>query len=318
MTRWNYASNASTGQRYDCSQQDLPSDIEWAPPGQAGAPPTFQGRGVLPGPARPATIWRKYPGNEGEQNPMDFGDLSAGGQQPITGPVYRYREGSGPSAFPAYYDGSWLISNRGTSNGFWKEVRLRSDTNHMLRVNDWLPYNAFGTPTNSFVIPTRFGPDGALYMARWSFGCCRNQLSAESKTELIKIEFSTGDDQCTDTQAPTASHQLEGQQAPDGAYLNSAKLRLSAADAGCSGIERTEYRVNGGEWTAYSGPVTFDDAGSYTVEYRATDRAGNTSQAQTATFTVRDGDRRSGDVRHVRQGHGVGSGHAAASRSAAA
>jgi plastocyanin len=286
-TRWNYANNTSTGQKYDCSQQDLPSDIEWAPPGQAGAPPTFQGRSVLPGPAKPATVWRKYPGNEGEQNPMDFGDLSAGGQQPVTGPVYRYREGSGAGAFPAYYDGSWLITNRGTSNGFWKEVRLRSDTNHMLRVNDWLPYNAFGTPSNSYVIPTRFGPDGALYMARWGFGCCRNQLNAESKTELVKIEFSVGDDQCTDTQAPTASHQLEGQQAPDGAYLNSAKLTLSASDAGCSGVERTEYRVNGGEWTAYGGPVTFGDAGSYSVEYRATDRAGNTSQPNTATFSVR-------------------------------
>ncbi len=286
MTRWNYAGNLSTGQRYDCSKEDLPSDIEWAPAGQAAAPPTFQGRSVIPGPAKPATVWRKYPGNEGEQNPMDFGDLSAGGQQPITGPVYRHREG--PGAFPAYYDGSWLISNRGTSNGFWKEVRLRSDTNRMLRVNDWLPYNTFGEPTNSYVIPTRFGPDGALYMARWSFGCCRNQLKPESKTELVKIEFAAGDAGCTDDQQPpTTSHQLEGEQGPDGAYVGSATLRLSATDTGCAGVERTEYRVNGGAWTPYSEPVKFDQVGSYTVEHRATDRLGNTSAPQTATFTVR-------------------------------
>jgi plastocyanin len=289
-TRWNYASNTSTGQRYDCSLLDLPSDLDWAPPGQTAASPTFQGRGTIPGPAVPATIWRKYPGNPGSQDPATYGDLSAGGQQPVTGPVYRYdADTAGPGAFPPYYDGSWLITNRGTDNGFWKEVRLRQDTNHMLRINDWLPVNNFGTPNNSFVIPTRFGPDGALYMARWAFGCCRNQLTPEGRTQLIKIEFDVADECTGDTQAPTVSHQIEGQPAPEpNTYLNSATLRLSAGDAGCSGVDSTEYRVNGGEWTAYSGPVPFEDPGTYAVEYRATDRAGNTSQPQSVTFTVRE------------------------------
>ena len=179
--RWNYGNNTSTGQQYNCALQDLPSDLDWAPPGQTGAPPTFAGRATIPGPATPATVWKKYPNNAGSPNPLDFGDFSTGGMQPVTGPVYRYKAGSGPGAFPEYFDGSWLITNRGTDNGFWKEVRLRQDTNHMLRVNDWLPYNNFGTPNNSFVIPTQFGPDGALYMARWSFGCCRNQLARKAR-----------------------------------------------------------------------------------------------------------------------------------------
>jgi len=289
-TRWNYGSNVSTGQRYDCSLLDLPSDLDWAPPGQTAASPTFQGRGTIRGPAVPATIWRKYPGNPGSQDPATYGDLGPGGQQPVTGPVYRFdADTAGPGAFPPYYDGSWLITNRGTDTGFWKEVRLRQDTNHMLRINDWLPVNNFGTPNNSFVIPTRFGPDGALYMARWSFGCCRNQLTPENRTQLIKIEFDLADECTGDTQAPTVSHQIEGQPAPEpNTYLNSATLRLTAGDVGCSGVDRTEYRVNGGEWTAYNGPVPFEDAGTYTVEYRATDRAGNTSQTQSVTFTVRD------------------------------
>jgi plastocyanin len=289
MWRWNYASNTSTGQQYNCSLQDLPSDIEWAPPGQAAAPPTFLGRATIPGPATPATVWRKYPNNPGVQNPLDFGDLSAGGQQPITGPVYRFKPNAGPGAFPAYYDGSWLIANRGTDTGFWKEVRLREDTNHMLRVNDWVPTNNFGPPNNSFVIPSRFGPDGALYMARWSFGCCRNQLTAEGKTELIKIEFAVTDD-CTDTAPPTVTREIQGELLPDppNTYRNSATLTLTSRDVGCAGLERTEYRINGGEWTAYTGPVPFEAEGSYTVEYRATDRSGNTSAVQTVTFAVKD------------------------------
>jgi plastocyanin len=289
-TRWNYAANTTTGQKYDCSLTDLPSDIDWAPPGQTSAPPTFKGKATLPGPAVPATVWRKYPGNPGSQDPATYGDLGAGGMQPVTGPVYRYNPATaGPGAFPAYYDGSWLITNRGTSNGFWKEVRLRQDTNHMLRVNDWLPYNNFGSPDDSYVIPTRFGPDGALYMARWGFGCCRNQLSPTSKTELVKIEFDVADKCQGDTQAPSASHQIDGTPVAGepNTYAGSATLKLSATDAGCSGVDKTEYRVNGGAWTAYGGPVPFNQEGTYTVEYRATDRAGNTSATQSTTFTVR-------------------------------
>ncbi|WP_370518000.1 ThuA domain-containing protein [Micromonospora sp. MP36] len=289
--RWNYEANSSTGQQYDCSLDKLPSDLTWAPPGGTNSQPTFQGLDEIPGPAKPATVWRKYPGNPGSQDPKDFGDLGAGGMQPVTGPVYRYKDSRGPGAFPPYYDGSWLITNRGTDNGFWKEVRLRQDNNQMLRVNDWLPVNHFGTPNNSFVIPTRFGPDGALYMGRWTFGCCRNQINPEMKMQLIKIEFTPEADQCKETDAPTVSHQIQGQADPDqqNTYIDSATLSLTANDVGCAGVDKVEYRVNGGAWTAYNGPVPFKDAGKYTVDYRATDRLGNASNPQSATFTVRDG-----------------------------
>ena len=74
--------------------------------------------------------------------------------QPITGPIYRYDEANAqPGAFPRYYDGSWLINNRGSNDGFWKEVQLRKDNNQMLRVNDWLPYNSRRHPTQSQLGP---------------------------------------------------------------------------------------------------------------------------------------------------------------------
>jgi plastocyanin len=294
MFRWNYATDLTTGQQYDCSLADLPTDLNWAPAGQTAAPPTFQGRDTIPGPATPATIWRKYPGAEGGQNPLDFGDLSAGGQSPVTGPVYRYdADTAGPGAFPPYYDGSWFITNRGDNNGWWKEVRLRSDDNEMLRVNDWVPTGQFGTPNNSFVIPTQFGPDGALYMARWTEGCCRNQLSAGTQTQLVKIEFAVQDECLADTEAPTANHRVEGREHPSkpGTFLEDATLVVTAGDAGCAGIDTIEYRVNSddeGDWQAYAGPVAFDEPGSYTVDYRATDRFDNVSAVKEATFAVEE------------------------------
>ena len=39
-----------------------------------------------------------------------------------------------------------------------------------------------------------------------------------------------------------------------------------------------EYRLDGGEWLTYTGPVTVDGA-AHTVDYRATDVAGNTGEA---------------------------------------
>ncbi len=89
-TRWNYATATTTGEKYDCSQEQVPSDINYAPEGQTPNPATFQGRHQLPKPEK-ATIWKKYAtATEGQQNPADFGDLSKGGMQPIAGPIYRY------------------------------------------------------------------------------------------------------------------------------------------------------------------------------------------------------------------------------------
>jgi Trehalose utilisation/Glucose / Sorbosone dehydrogenase len=193
--KWDYAADESTGELYDCSLEQIPSDLGYAPDGQSNPGPTFAGQETIPGPAVPATIWKK---TNDEQPEADFGDLTAGGNQPITGPIYRYdEETAGPGAFPPYYDGSWLINNRGSDDGFWKEVRLREDDNQMLHVHDWLPYNAAGNTNadfNSLVIGTRFGPDGALYMGRFSVGCCRNEIGATDETQIVKIEFNVQDD----------------------------------------------------------------------------------------------------------------------------
>jgi plastocyanin len=286
--RWDYAANATTGQQYDCSLSSLPADQEYAPAGQTGVAPTFDGLDSLPGPAQAATIWKKYPNASGGQSTADFGDLSTGGMSPITGPVYRYNaDTAGPGAFPPYYDGSWFIANRGSNDGFWKEVRLRKDDGKMLRVNDWAPTGQFGAPNNSFVIPSRFGPDGALYMARWTEGCCRTALSSSTQTQLVKIEFDVQDECLEDTQAPNVEHAVEGREHPDepGTYLDEATLTITAGDAGCAGVDTIEYKVGSGDWQPYTGPVPFDE-GTYDVQYRATDKFDNVSAVGQAQFSV--------------------------------
>jgi len=306
MTRWNYAANASTGQKYDCSLEQIPSDIRWAPEGQTAAPPTFDGLDMIPKPV-PATIWRKYPtpGNQGLNNPLDFGDLSAGGMQPVAGPIYRYNPNTVSSGgFPAYYDGSWLINNRGSQTGFWKEVKLRQDNNEMLRVHDWLPANFAGNGVadlNGFVIGSKFGQDGALYITRYPVGCCRNQTNANTRVQIAKITFEVYDE----STAPETSIALDpatpgaGRTYPGPVTVNFTSRDVAGAGQVVSGVDYVEHRVNingaPGEWvrtsnTGTANPFTHSATisahGNYVVEFRSVDRGGNASEARSVAFTV--------------------------------
>ncbi|MDT0388156.1 OmpL47-type beta-barrel domain-containing protein [Streptomyces dubilierae] len=92
-----------------------------------------------------------------------------------------------------------------------------------------------------------------------------------------------------DTTPPVTGVSVEGTKNSDGAYVNSARVTVTATDAHGSGVERIEYSLDGGPYLAYSAPVVVDRAGAHTVAYRATDKAGNTSAARTVTFTVVSG-----------------------------
>jgi plastocyanin len=92
-----------------------------------------------------------------------------------------------------------------------------------------------------------------------------------------------------DTAAPTVTAEAIGAQNPDGAYIGSAMVKLTATDTG-SGVASEEYNLDGADWAAYSEAVQVSSVGDHTVLYRATDNAGNASAEGTLTFTVADGD----------------------------
>ncbi|MFJ7017122.1 OmpL47-type beta-barrel domain-containing protein [Streptomyces sp. NPDC101117] len=90
-----------------------------------------------------------------------------------------------------------------------------------------------------------------------------------------------------DTTAPVTGVTVEGTKNSSGAYVGNAKVTVTAADEHHgSGVDRIEYSIDGGPYLAYSAPVVVDRAGTHTLAYRATDKAGNTSAARTVTFTV--------------------------------
>jgi glucose/arabinose dehydrogenase/type 1 glutamine amidotransferase len=253
------------GERYDCSAAGIPNDSEFN-----------TGLDEIPGPAVPADVWAKNGGG----TPPRFG-IPGVANEAATGPIYDYDpQNPSQTKWPAYYDGAWLIFNRAAN--WWREVRPLDDRSGILRVNGFLPTNQFGGPPHNFVIPTRFGPDGSLYLVTWSGGCCRSGLPAIGEGTLMRIDFA-GEGE--DTTPPQVEAEVSGNQ-QGGAYVGRATLTITATDA--SGVDTIEYRVNGGEWTAYEEPVEFTEPGEYDVDYRATDLAPipNTSEPETVSFEV--------------------------------
>ncbi|WP_280888821.1 family 16 glycoside hydrolase [Streptomyces sp. LBL] len=89
-----------------------------------------------------------------------------------------------------------------------------------------------------------------------------------------------------DTNPPVTGVTIDGTRNSAGAYVRSARVTVNATDEGGSGIDRIDYSLDAGPYLAYTAPVLVDRPGAHTVAYRASDKAGNTSAARTASFTV--------------------------------
>jgi hypothetical protein len=87
----------------------------------------------------------------------------------------------------------------------------------------------------------------------------------------------------SDVTPPTTAASL-APAAVNGWYRNPT-VTLTASDAG-SGVDRSDYRLDGGAWTTYAAPFPVTGDGEHTLDYRSTDVAGNAETAQSLTFAV--------------------------------
>lgn len=108
--------------------------------------------------------------------------------------------------------------------------------------------------------------DGRLYYARVS--------------QLFRWDFDaeTGS---ADLLAPVTTAEVTA----DGGAPSDVAVTLTATDEG-TGVASTEYRIDGGDWVTYEGPISFEEAGSYAIEYRSRDTRGNIEGIQTIEVTV--------------------------------
>jgi len=90
-----------------------------------------------------------------------------------------------------------------------------------------------------------------------------------------------------DTMFPTSSLSIDGTPAATGWYASRPTVHLAAMDA-TSGVASLIYAIDGGGWQTYVVPFIVVD-GAHTVEYRATDRAGNAEATHSIVIKVDTG-----------------------------
>ncbi|WP_201749588.1 PxKF domain-containing protein [Micromonospora sicca] len=106
---------------------------------------------------------------------------------------------------------------------------------------------------------------------------------SEAGTTKTTLTLTVGDDK--EAPATTLAWSPAAPNGTNGWYTTLPSFTLSAKDA--FAVARTEYRLDGGEWTAYPGtPVTVDQQGSHRVEFRSTDDSGNVEETKAATVKV--------------------------------
>ncbi|GAA1036182.1 hypothetical protein GCM10009557_46210 [Virgisporangium ochraceum] len=100
-------------------------------------------------------------------------------------------------------------------------------------------------------------------------------------------EFTVSGDPVEDETAPTVSGTVSGQRDAQGNYVGSATVTVQATDnAGGSGVASVEYQVDDTSWTPYTAPVVVSGIGDHSVQFRATDNAGNVSPVGSVQFRV--------------------------------
>ncbi len=92
-----------------------------------------------------------------------------------------------------------------------------------------------------------------------------------------------------DDVAPTVEATLSGTMGKEHLYRSGVGVELTFRDGDVdtsAGKDYILYRLDGGDWDAYSNPLRVADDGTHTVEYYAADRAGNIGDVQSVTFTI--------------------------------
>jgi hypothetical protein len=87
-----------------------------------------------------------------------------------------------------------------------------------------------------------------------------------------------------DTAAPVTTASLSGTLS-GGIYYSNVSVTLTATD-NLSGVTHTYYQLDGGATTAYSSAVVVSALGSHSIKYWSVDKAGNTENGHTTTFTI--------------------------------
>lgn len=89
----------------------------------------------------------------------------------------------------------------------------------------------------------------------------------------------------SDSTPPSSLIFLTGSLGDNGWYTTTVNVLITASDSG-TGVDYSQYNLNGTGWITYSGAFTVSRNGSNTVQYRSVDNAGNWEAIKSRTFKL--------------------------------
>ncbi|MFF5115014.1 ThuA domain-containing protein [Streptosporangium sp. NPDC000509] len=112
--------------------------------------------------------------------------------------------------------------------------------------------------------------------------------TAQQASKTVKFDYFrlTGGG-TADTTAPVTTATPNPAQPANGWFTGQVLVTLAGTDeAQGSGVDKTEYQLDGGAWTTYTAPVAITGDGDHNLAYRSVDKAGNVEATKTLAVKV--------------------------------
>jgi hypothetical protein len=134
-------------------------------------------------------------------------------------------------------------------------------------------YKIDGGAAQAYTSPFTVSSDGTHTITFFSVDHAGN--TEATKTVSFKV----------DTTAPVTTANLAGSAGTAGWYKSPVQLTLTTTDA-TSGVASTSYRIDGGAAQTYTSPFTVSGAGTHTVTFFSSDKAGNVEATKSISFKI--------------------------------
>jgi hypothetical protein len=138
---------------------------------------------------------------------------------------------------------------------------------------DWTNDGTWDTSWSGTLTAQHAYTSGGTYTVRLEVQDAAGYTDNETQSVLV------------DGTAPVTSAALSGTAGGEGWYRSAVTVTLTATDAG-SGVGSTQYRKDGGAWTAYASAVSVSGDGPHTLEFASTDRAGNAEVTKSVSIPI--------------------------------
>ncbi len=134
-------------------------------------------------------------------------------------------------------------------------------------------YSINGEPAQTYTSTFSITGDGVYTIEFWSVDAAGNTETHQTRTVRI------------DSTAPVTEASVSGTLGTNNWYRSSVQVSLSASD-NLSGVQTTNYRIDGGALQTYDGPFVLSTSGQHTVDYWSVDNLTNTEVTHSLVINI--------------------------------